>query len=445
MKPAGLAALIVLCFCVPVIAVAQDNPAANTAVPAASATPPPASAPEKKPEPAYGLYEVVTGDTVRWIPYGMWDKPAVRPMSEMLLTPAFEKKLVSPYFEPIVMLRSTYVTTREDSWVDERGRERSSTELRRTFFGHREGFVLENMEIGVRGRVNNVGIHYGLLLEAVPREKDGTKSEGDYLKEVWVGWNKYSVFDVKVGRIKVPISQANLKSTHDQPLVYKPLLDTLLPKRLIGASASLGDPWGIARIHGGVFNTAKEAHEQLFSTESLMYAGRLELAVDRIFDVAGINTGRFFNMSLGGSIAYSKNNYDPRTEMRYLGLDARLDLYIFTMEGEVLFKDYYGEGTQENNAYRGMGWHFDFTARVWPTVIDLTFRIEEADNNNELVIDFADTAGMAMDQNKMWMTFGLMIHAARQFDLSFNYVLRREAEGREFVNDMFLGMAQFHL
>lgn len=445
MRVGGIAALIPFLITIPVIALAEDKPAVDPTAPAASPATPQAAAAEKKPDTPFGLYEALTAGTIRWIPYDMWDKPAKRPMAEMLLTPAFEKKYVSPYFEPMVMLRTLYVTTLEDSWVDERGRERSSTELRRTFFGHREGFVLENMEIGIKGRVNNVGIHYGLVLEAVPREKDGTKSEGDYLKEVWVGWNKYSVFDVKVGRIKVPISQANLKSTHDQPLVYKPLLDTLLPKRLIGASATLCDPWGIAKLHGGVFNTAKEAHEQLFSTESLMYAGRLELAVDRIFDVAGINTGRFFNLSLGASIAYSKNNYDPRTEMRYLGLDAHLDLYIFTMEGEVLFKDYYGEGTQEDNAYRGMAWHFDFTARVWPTVMDLTFRIEEADNNNELVIDFADTAGMAMDQNKMWMSFGLMIHAARQFDLSFNYVIRREAEGREFNNDMFLGLAQFHL
>jgi len=131
--------------------------------------------------------------------------------------------------------------------------------------------------------------------------------------------------------------------------------------------------------------------------------------------------------------------------MRYLGVDARLKLSIVTLEGELLFKDYYGEGTQAGKACRGTGWHADLVIQAWPSILDLVFRVEEADNNDQIRVDFADTAGLAMDQKKMWLTFGVMLHLARQVDLAINYVNRREREGRSFQNDMFLTMLQVHL
>lgn len=392
-----------------------------------------------------GLHAVIVGEGPMWKAPSLPGTPDRRPLSDRLLTPPSEALYVSPYFEPVLLTRLLYVTTREDAWVDNTGRTRSSTELRRTFLGHREGFVLENVEMGFRGRINDIGLHYGVVIEWVPREKDGTKSESDFLKEVWVGWNYFSVADLQAGRIKLPISRANLLSTATMPLVYKPLLDTLLPKRLIGASLALTDPWKVVRLQGGVFNTSKEAHEQLADPKYLMYAARLELNVDRLLDAIGVATGDFFDLSLGGSYAWTEENYDPRTELRYTGFDARLKLYIFEATGELLLKDYYGEGTQAGNAYRGIGWHFDLTTQVWPSVLDLMFRIEEADNNTEMKVDFAEIASMAVDQKKRWLTFGVKMHLARQVDIAFNYVLRQEREGRTFDNDMFLSMLQIHL
>ncbi len=404
---------------------------------------PDAKAKEKKP--FKGLWEALGEDELRWLPEDFFKTEGEKTISELLITPPAKKKYVDALFEPIFLGRMNYVTTMEETFTTADGKKRSSTELRRTYLGHREGFVLENLEAGFKGRHNETGLYYGVKLEFVPREKDGTKSESDYLKEAWMGWNYYAIIDVKTGRIKLPISRALLKSTHEATLVYSPLLDTLLPKRLLGVSVSLSDPWKIAVLTGGVFNTVKEPYEMMPDAKHLMYAGRLELNADKALDLAGINTGSFFNLSLAGSLAYSEESWDPRSKLRFIGADARLDLNIFTVEGEVLFKDYYGEGTASNIAMRGFGWYVDFCARLWPSVLDFTFRFEEADNDEDLEVGFATDAGVAVNQKKRWLTFGLMLHVTKNLDFEANYINRREAEGVSFKNDVFMTLLQFNI
>jgi len=428
---------------------AAPAPAASPAAPATAAEPEanaetvPAP-PEKKP--FKGLYEALKEKPVRWFPDDLFKKAPDKSLDEWLITPPAKKKYVDPLFEPIFMLRLNYVTTQNDKYTDAMGKEHEVKDLLRTFYGYRESLILENVELGFKGRFNELGFYYGGKLELVPREKDGTKSENDFLKEAWVGWNYYSVVDVQIGRIKIPFSQANLKSTHDMTLIYSPILDSLLPKRLLGGQITLSDPWQIARLSGGVFSTAKEPYEQMESSDNLLYSARLEFRLNRVFEAAKLFSTEYFNLTLGGSYAYTKQNADTAlSETRYIGFDGRLDAFIFTFEGELALKDYYGSGMESHLAKRGMGWHFDTVVHAWPKVLDLSFRIEEADNDRDLEVEFADDAGLAINQKKRWFTYGLMLHVARQLDVEFNYVDRREMEGKELDNNMAMVLLQFHI
>jgi hypothetical protein len=350
-----------------------------------------------------------------------------------------------PAVAPIFLLRSLFVTTQEGSVEDSAGVSHSSTDLRRTFLGHREGFVLENAELGLKGRLKDSGLYFSGKVELVPREKDGTKSEGDYLKEVYAGWNPYSFLDARFGRIKIPFGQANLKGATEQAGIYLPLLDTLLPKRMIGASITLSDPWQIARLSGGAFNSVKEPHEQMARLSQLLYVARLEVRADRVLDRLGVQTGELLNLQLGGGIGYCQENYDPRSEMRYLGVDGRLDLSIVTLEAELLLKDYYNQVADGKDAIRGMAWHTDLVVHAWPGLLDVLARLEQADANQDNVVDFADTASMSLEQKKRWLTLGLLLHASRQVAVAVNYVHRSELEGYSLTNDMFLTLLQFNL
>lgn len=392
-----------------------------------------------------GLYEALKLPELRWLPEPYLPGTAAPYPTDAWVTPPAKKKLLDPLFEPTMLIRPLYVWTQQDSFTDANGVTHHTTDLRRTYLGHRIGFVLENAEVGFKGRHNDTGLYYGVKLEFVPREKDGTKSESDYLKEIVLGWNYYSLVDVAVGRIKPTLSQANLKSTPDMPLIYSPLLDTLLPKRLLGATLALSDPGKIVKLSGGVFNSVKEPYEQPASADQLFYSARAELQLSRILEVAGLPTGRVFRLQAGASYAYCKENYDPRTKMQYRGLDGHLDLFLLTLESELLIKDYYIDATNGKIAHQGKAWHVDGTVHAWPSVLDVTVRYEMADNDTKSHMDFAETASMAVDQNKRWITAGLMLHATRQLDIEVNYVMRGEAEGRSLNNDMFLTMLQFSL
>ena len=405
--------------------------------------------PEAKPveKKAFkGLYEALKETPPRWLPEEyLFAKTKTLSFADRLVTPPTKKKLIDPLFEPIFLLRLSYVTTESYRFVDETKQERKSGDVLRTFLGYREGFVLENFEIGFKGRHNETGVYYGGKLELVPREKDGTKDEGDFLKEVYVGWNYYSLADIQVGRIKVPIGQQLQKPTTEMPFTYAPLLDTLLPKRLLGARLNLSDPFKVLTISLGAFNTVKQPYEQLPDSKHLLLASRAELDVSNLMSALGAGYDRVFRLKFGGSFAQAKENYDPRTQMRYYGFDAHLDLFLLTVEYEYLFKDYYGEGEEANKALKGRGWHADATVHAWPNVLDLSLRYEEADNNTSTHMDYASDVSEAIKQKKRWVSAGLMLHATKQIDVAFNYIHRGEAEGRALHNDAFVTSLQFNL
>jgi hypothetical protein len=371
-------------------------------------------------------------------------------LSERIVTPPAKKMILDERYEPIVLLRTIYVSTFEDTIEEKDSQggvlELNSFDMDPSIYGHREGFVIENVELGMKGRFNDSGIYYQSKFELVPREKNGSISS-DYLKDAYVGWSKYTVFSAQAGRMKIPFSQANLVSTADQALIYKPTLDVLSPKRQLGVQASVSDPWQIVRVSGGAFNSVQLAIQQLKKTDQLMYVGRGELNVDNILGTAGASF-LDFELRLGSSIAHTKENFDPSTEHRWMGADGRFHLWRFTVEGEYLLKNFYTppdlEGKME--LQHGKGWHADLTVMAWPKVIDVTGRIEQIDGD-EVERGFSST--LSIDelslQKKRWITGGLTFHITDQALLEFNYVHRQELEGFSFGNDVLLGMAQFDL
>ena len=395
-----------------------------------------------------GLYEQLTGENpTQWAPLPE-DKPHLK-LDEALITPAAKTKYLDYRYEPTVMVRTLFASTMEDRYVKilDDGKELllDSTKMDPSEFGHREGFILENVELGAKGRFNDSGFYYGVKFELVPREKDGNRSS-DYLKDAYVGWNKYSVFDVRVGRMKIPFSQVNMKSTGKQPLNYKPTIDILSPKRQLGVMMSFADPWHIAKLSGGVYNSVKQVTEQLSSTDQLLYVARLELSLGRLLNTLNTGIGDL-DIRFGGNIAYTKMNFDPETEHQYMGFDAHLHYWIFTVEAEYLIKSFYRDPVDGLSvADRGTGWHVDLTVHAWPGIIDVTGRFEETDPD-ELVHGANSTLSIdeMSKQKKRWITAGVTIHLTDIVRMDINYVNRQEREGYSFDNDVILGMVQIDL
>jgi len=353
--------------------------------------------------------------------------------------------------QPILLFRTLFVYTQEDTrTVAGPGGQPlvlDTTKMDASQFGHRDGFVLDSVEVGLKGRFEETGIYYQGKFELVPREADGNRSS-DYLKDAYAGWNKFKWLDVAAGRMKIPFSQATLKSTADQELVYAPTLTTLTPKRQLGVRVSGGDPGRIVRLSGGVFDSVALATEQLNSTDQLLYVARLDLRVDNALRALNLHF-LDFEWNLAADVAWVKQNYDPPTEHRWVGFDSRLHLWRFTLEGELVLKDFYAgdllpDGTMK--ADRGWGWHVDLTGHAWPKVLDVTARLEEMDGDT--VVRGAG-ATLSIDelakQKKHWFTVGVIWYVTERARLDFNYVQRRELEGYSFDNDVFLGMFQYSM
>ncbi len=360
-------------------------------------------------------------------------------------------KFFDPRIEPVLFVRGSYVHTFEDviSHTNNDGTAFNvdSSKMDPSQFGHRVGFVLENVELGLAGRFNGSGIYYKAKFELVPREKDGNRSS-DYLKDAYLGWNLFSIFDLRIGRMKVNFSQANMKSTEDRPLVFSPVLDTLIPKRQLGIMAELSDPWKIIRGRAGLYNSVKLASEQITDADQLMRVFRLDLNISNLLKLFNVNPYDL-DLNVGASYAYVKENFDPKTEHRWQGIDARLHLLLVTIEGEYVVKDHYGtpdiNGAQQS--YRGEGYHIDVTIHAWPEVIDLAFRYEFMDGN-DLKEDGFNTI-MAIDdlvpQKKRWITGGLTFHATDEASISVNFIHRKELEGFDFDNDVIIATTQISL
>ena len=418
---AGLAA------CLPGLALAQ----AASATPDASA---PASAvvtPAPPRQPRFGLWEHVTlkdGDPV----------------------PPDPLNLFGGRLRPILLFRGLLVQTFEDRYTVPQGNGKpdlvlDSSKMDPSQFGHRRGFVLDSVEVGLQGRFDS-GFHYLARAEMIPREKDGNRSS-DYLKDAYFGWNRYAWLDVRVGRMKVPFSQENLKPTAKQALIYSPVVDVLTSKRQVGLLVSGGDPWEVARLSAGVFNSTGLAVEQMKVFSQMLYVARLDLRIDRLLKALKVRAGDL-EVNLGTNVAWVKQNYDPPTEHRWVGVDAHVHFWRFTTEAEFVLKDFFDPAAAGGvrKADRGWGWYTDLTFQAWPGVIDVTGRVEEMDGDR---VVRGSGSGLSIDemalQKKRWITAGVSLYLSRQARLDIDYVHRTALEGYNFKNDVVMGMFQFDL
>lgn len=367
-----------------------------------------------------------------------------------LLTPPREARLIDARIDPIGLVRASFYHTFAGTTTIVGP---SGDELTLDFekadpstYGLREGFVLEEVELGVEGRFDEPGIGYRIKMELVPREKDGNPSS-DYLKDAWVSWDRYKYLDLRMGRMKVPFSQANLRDTADRALTWSPTLDRLVPKRQLGFRMGVGDPWGVARVIGGVFNSTGLAVEQIRELEQLLYVGRLELSLGRLLsalDVSALD----LELRLGGGIAWVEKAFDPSTEHRWLGIDAHLHLWRFTVEAEYTVLDFYrGEVVDGvRKADRGEGWHVDVIGTVVPEWLDVVVRVEESDGD-DLVRGIGPSLSIdeLSRQQKRWVSAGVSVFFLDHARCNVNYVHRQELEGTEIDNDVLSLMCQANL
>lgn len=370
------------------------------------------------------------------------------------LTRPRKARYIDPRFDPIAMVRMSFVYTMEDTITetadDGSALEIDSTRMDPSPFGHRQGFVMENVELGFAGRFNRPGIYYKVKFELVPREKDGNRST-DFLRDAYLGWDNYAFFDVRAGRMKIPFSRANLTSTEHRAFIYAPTFDTLIPKRQVGLRLSGGDPEGIFRIHGGVYNAVTLAVEQMKTLDRLLFVGRAELNIDELLASVGVKLGPegeddWADFQIAGSAAWVQENFDPPTEHRWLGLDMLVKVWRLELAAELVYKDFYESALLDGSqaSQRGWGWNVDLGVSVIEDWLDLNLRVEQSDGddftrgfNTSLTIDETSR------QKKRWITAGVTTHFYERAQLKLNYIHREELEGFSFDNDVILLMFQY--
>jgi hypothetical protein len=399
-----------------------------------------------------GLYEELQKEELYWIPPLKPPKSAPDTLYERILTPDPEATLTKIYdsrFEPYMLVRTSFSYTHTDEYdvklEDGRTLHLNSENMDTSQFGHKFGPALENVEMGMSGRYQSSGIHYHIKFELVPREKDGNRSN-DYLKDAYVGWDRFTVFKITAGRMKVPFSQVNMKSTASYDLVYAPVIDILSPKRQVGYKLTLQDPWQIISFTCGVFTSISFAQELVKNEDQLLYTYRAELNLHNIMQILNILYKDLY-FRIGLNIATTKFSYDTQSEVIYSGADFKLHLLLLSIEGEYVSKNFYlpplPDGTVKSD--RGWGWHLDFITHIWPNIIDLIFRIEEFDGDSVIR---GLSSNLSIDemsrQKKRWKTIGLTSHLSNQLKIQFNYIMRDELEGYKFDNDVFIALVQFH-
>lgn len=409
-----------------------------------TATPRPANA---------GVFEVAApGSGVRGQVHRLYDWRAFRPATASQEDvprplPGWRPHFLDGVIRPVLLVRTLVASTLEErrqvQTADGRTLTLDSAKADPSPFGHREGFLVDSVELGLGGRHAPSGIYYRVKAELVPREKDGNRSS-DYLKDAYVGWDLYDWMDIRVGRMKLAFSQAGQKSTEDRPLIYAPHVDTLVPKRQVGGHVGVGDPWGVGRLIGGVYNSTGLAVEQIRRADQLLVTGRVEFRVARLLRALKLDA-LDLDLTLGAHVAWVKENFDPRTEHRWYGVDGRLHLWLFTVEGEWIVKDFYtaAPGNADRKADRGWAWHLDVTVHALPGVLDLGARIEEMDGDKAVRgLGTSLSIDELARQKKRWITVGATLHVTDQLRLAFNYVHRDELEGFRLRNDVFLGLLQ---
>lgn len=306
-----------------------------------------------------GLYERIVGNEFTY--FELKDKETAEPFEnvwEFLKNPDRKSHLLDPRIEPIVLLRTLFVSTFEDqtTYTTQEGDELplDSTSMDPSLFGHRQGWVLENVEVGLQGRFNETGLYYRVKFDLVPREKDGSQSD-DYLMDAYAGWNLFKFIDLRIGRMKIPFSQANMRETEDMYLIYNPTLNVLIPKRQSGAAVTLMDPWGILKIQGGFFNSVSMATEEIQSNDQLLKVGRLELNIANGLEALDLRPWDL-ELSAGVNIAQVEANYDLRSEHRWMGVDAHFHLALLTLEFEYVVKDFESEPHEDGSQDSLQSW-----------------------------------------------------------------------------------------
>ena len=369
--------------------------------------------------------------------------------ADPLLTRPRKARLLDARFEPLVMTRFSYIHTFDSVTEFDNNGDKISIDSSRADpspFGHRVGFILENVELGFEGRFNDFGLYYKTKFELVPREKDGNRNS-DFLRDAYIGWDMFKVFDVRVGRMKLPFSQANLKHTGDRPVAFSPTLDTFIPRRRLGLRVDGGDPWQVTRLYFGVYNSVNLAFEQIKDLDQLLLVGRFELRVHNLLRELGsgfVDTLPF-RLRLAGNVAWVKQRFDPETEHRWVGADLHLTAWRFQIEAEFMFKDFFNPPLPDGllKANRGWGWYVDLTFQVIPTWFDVTVRVEQSDGDDE-VRGFSPSLSTddTSRQKKRWITVGLTAHLFDYGKVMLNYILRDELEGYNVFNDVLLVMFQ---
>jgi hypothetical protein len=395
-----------------------------------------------------GLFEWMESDESAWLEDDWRQLSSPMSFRDVLLTPDWKARTMDSRFDPIFKVQTIFVHTRKDAYTltlpDESVVNLDSTRMDPSRFGHRRGFVLEKVEFGFKGRFNRSGLYYRFMGDLVPKEKDGNRSD-DYLRDAYVGWDRYRMIDVRVGRMKIPFSQANMK---DPLFIYNANLDALTPKRQLGAQLELSDPWKALRLRGAVVNSVKQAQEQIKEYEQLMYVGRVDLNFANVLGIWGLRPGDL-DINFGVNYARTEEHFDPRAEHRWFGADLRLHFALLTVEAEYVSIDYYTEpnldGSQD--AHRGYGYHVDVALHTWPGVVDLAFRWDRSDGSRELVQGFSSTLSTdeLVAQGKEWFVYGLRWFVDNRTTLELNYVNRRQMEGYTFNSDVFLVMLQYQL
>ena len=408
------------------------------------------------------LPEAATNQT----PSDSWVKPQEEAgLPSFLLTKDRKAKYVDERFDPILLLRNSFVYTFIDNKKLNPGRRShrckyqgggqkpvgTSARLRAGERGIRGQGTFQLLRIVLHHKIRFgpsrerrqplLGLPQGCLRRLEPVHLRGT-----------CAW----------ARMKIPFSQANMTSTEDSNTVYSPVLNVLIPKRQLGASLEVSDPWKAARLRGGIYNSVASATQQLKDTDELLYSFRVDYSIGNTLkaiherhNVSGISTFyqavKRFDVNMAYNYADVERYYDTGGEHRWFGFDGKLVLYIFTISGEYVVKDWKTDpkATQDGSveAMRGTGFHADFVADVWPEIISVFFRYEGMDGDD----DFKNGSNKdfpteeLIKQKKTWMTLGMNFHVAEIVRMDFNYIMRKEEEGFDVKNDVLLGMIQLAL
>ena len=347
-----------------------------------------------------------------------------------LLTAPSKAKFFDARVEPSVLLRTSFILS-DHGAVLVNGVSQDSSTVNPSLYGYRQGFVLENAQFGLRGRFNDDGLYYAVQLELVPMDKQGNRTT-DYVRDAYVGWNRFNFLDVRLGYQKVAMSQANLKPTQEMLLPYAPTFDMFTPLRELGLTVAGQDPGKHFKLTLGVFDSTKQASEQMQDPKQMMMVGRAEVNLDKFF---GPDNG--FTWRVAGNFGYVEKYFDDGQQRMWFGGDTRVKFWRLEMEAELMQVQFktapQPDGSQSVHA--GMGWHVDLTGWLLENKLSVTGRLEQTDGDTSFTDGTSLLAQTILPQKKQWITLGVGYTLAPAARCLVAYVHRTELEGLSYDND----------